>query len=71
MPSRAPKKVLSVVTMLTPVERIRVDAAGEGTYRTVHRDSVAELVHDIRTSRVGAVQSGIYDLENEMEQGKP
>jgi AraC-like DNA-binding protein len=41
--------------MLTPTERIRVDAAGEGSYYAIHRDSVAELVRDIRMNRVSAV----------------
>ncbi|MGH9886990.1 MAG: helix-turn-helix domain-containing protein, partial [bacterium] len=44
-----------IATMLTPTERTRVDAAGEGTYQAVHRDSVAELVQDLKTNRVSAV----------------
>jgi AraC-like DNA-binding protein len=48
-------KLLPVATMLTPGERIHVDAAGEGSYRAVHRDSVAELVQDIKSKRVHAV----------------
>lgn len=46
---------LPVATMLTPTERIRVDAAGEGSYHAVHRDSVAELVQDLKSNRVSAV----------------
>jgi AraC-like DNA-binding protein len=46
---------LAIATMLTPSERSRVDAAGEGSYRAVHRDSVAELVQDLKTNRVSAV----------------
>jgi AraC-like DNA-binding protein len=49
------KPLIPVATMLTPAERIRVDAAGEGSYYAIHRDNVAELVHDIRMNRVGAV----------------
>jgi AraC-like DNA-binding protein len=41
--------------MLTPDERLRVDAAGEGTYRTVHRDSVAEVMQDLKSNRASAV----------------
>ena len=41
--------------MLTPNERIRVDAAGEGSYHALHRDSVAELVQDLKSNRVKAV----------------
>jgi AraC-like DNA-binding protein len=50
--SRSP---LPVATMLTPGERTRVDAAGEGSYQTLHRDSVAELVQDLKTNRASAV----------------
>src|SRR3954468_13402426 len=46
---------LPIATMLTPNERIRVDAAGEGSYQAVHRDSVAEVVQDLKTNRVSAV----------------
>lgn len=50
--SRAP---LPIVTMLTPTERARVDAAGEGSYRALHRDSIAELVDDLKSNRATAV----------------
>jgi AraC-like DNA-binding protein len=40
---------------LTPDERLRVDAAGEGSYRTVHRDSVAEVMQDLKSNRASAV----------------
>ena len=46
---------LPIATMLTPNERIRVDAAGEGSYQALHRDSVAELVQDLKSNRVSAV----------------
>lgn len=51
-PTRAP---LSVATMLTPTERVRVDAAGVGSYHALHRDSIAELVQDLKSNRVSAV----------------
>jgi AraC-like DNA-binding protein len=51
-PSRSP---VAIATMLTPSERTRVDAAGEGSYQAVHRDSVAELVQDLKTNRAAAV----------------
>lgn len=44
-----------VVTMLTPSERIRVDAAGEGLYRSIHRDSVDDVMRDVRAARADAV----------------
>ncbi len=51
--------------MLTPTERIRVDAAGGDSYRTVHRDSVAEVVQDLKSNRVGAVLVSVtrYDAQ--------
>lgn len=51
-----PSRVLTpVATMLMPGERSRVDAAGEGFYRTVHRDSIDDLIADLRAQRVSAV----------------
>ncbi len=44
-----------VVTMLTPDERTRVDAAGVGLYYTLHRDSVEDVLRDLRTRRATAV----------------
>ena len=46
---------LPIATMLTPNERLRVDAAGEGSYRALHRDSVAEVVQDLKSNRASAV----------------
>jgi AraC-like DNA-binding protein len=45
----------SISTILTPAERARVDAAGEGSYRAIHRDGVAELVGDLKARRADAV----------------
>lgn len=44
-----------VVTVLDPEERVRVDAASEGLYRAIHRESVADLLEDLKRRRVGAV----------------
>ena len=52
---RSTAKPLAIATMLTPTERLRVDAAGDGWYQTIHRDSVAEVVQDLKTQRAGAV----------------
>src|SRR6476620_2407393 len=46
---------VAIATMLTPPERLRVDAAGEGSYQAVHRDTVAEVVQDLKSNRVSAV----------------
>jgi AraC-like DNA-binding protein len=48
-----------VVTVLDPAERARVDAAGEGLYRAVHRESVADALEDLKRGRVGAVLLGV------------
>ena len=61
--SRAP--VTSVATMLLPSERPRVDAAGEGLYRTLHRDSVEEVVRDLRERQVGAVVLSVARCHHE------
>jgi AraC-like DNA-binding protein len=45
----------ALATLLTPLERQRVDAAGEGCYVTLHRESVEELLHDVEAERAQAV----------------
>jgi AraC-like DNA-binding protein len=45
----------AVVTMLTPEERTRVDAAGEGCYTALHRDTLDEVLQDLRECRAQAV----------------
>lgn len=44
-----------IATVLLPPERARVDAAGEGLYCTLHRDSLDDAMHDLKTHRVRAV----------------
>ena len=44
-----------VATLLTPEERLRVDAAGEGCYRTLHRETVDDLIRDLKSRQVHAV----------------
>ena len=45
----------AVSTVLTPTERLRVDAAGEGLYRAFHRDSVDDVIRDLRERGASAV----------------
>jgi AraC-like DNA-binding protein len=45
----------AVATVLTPAERLRVDAAGEGLYRAIHRDTVDDVIRDLKERRAGAV----------------
>ena len=44
-----------VTTILTPAERVRVDAAGEGLYTTLHRDNVDDVIRDLKEHRALAV----------------
>jgi AraC-like DNA-binding protein len=44
-----------IVTLLTADERPRVDAAGEGCYRTLHRESVDDVIRDLKSHPVHAV----------------
>jgi AraC-like DNA-binding protein len=54
--SRAtPSPELPVATLLTPDERLRVDAAGQGLYRTLHRESLDDLMRELRARPVSAV----------------
>jgi AraC-like DNA-binding protein len=48
-------RIAPVSTMIEPVERQRVDAAGVGLYRTIHRDSISEVVRDLKERRISAV----------------
>jgi AraC-like DNA-binding protein len=48
-------RISPVATMLEPAERTRVDAAGAGLYRTIHRNSVDELLLDLKERRISAV----------------
>jgi AraC-like DNA-binding protein len=45
----------AVSTVLTAAERIRVDAAGEGSYHALHRDNVDDVVKDLKENRAAAV----------------
>ncbi len=52
---RARSPLAPVSTMLTRDERLRVDAAGEGLYETVHRESLDDVIRDLRERRASAV----------------
>jgi AraC-like DNA-binding protein len=53
-------------TILTPGERLRVDAAGEGLYSALHRESLEEVLADLRERKSGAVLISIaqYGLQS-------
>ena len=48
-------ELLPIVTLLTPAERLRVDAAGQGYYRPIHRESVDDVIVDAKGHQVHAV----------------
>lgn len=50
-----PIPVPRITTVLTPDERLRVDAAGQGIYRAFHRDSLNDALRDLRDNRAAAV----------------
>lgn len=50
-----PMPLPAVATMLDPGERARVDAAGAGLYRTIHRESLDDILRDLRERPIGAV----------------
>jgi AraC-like DNA-binding protein len=52
---RRPRASLPVATLLTPDERLRVDAAGQGLYATLHRETVDDLLRELRARPVSAV----------------
>lgn len=56
-----------VVTVLDPDERARVDAAGEGLYRAIHRDTVADALEDLKRGRVGAVLLGVVRCGHQLD----
>lgn len=44
-----------IATLLTPEERPRVDAVGQGYYRTLHRESIDDVIQDLKSRRIHAV----------------
>lgn len=45
----------AVSTILTPLERVRVDVTAAGAYTTLHRDSLDQIVNDLRQRKAEAV----------------
>jgi AraC-like DNA-binding protein len=50
----------TVATVLLPVERSRVDAAGSGCFAVVHRDSIPDAVRIVRERPVDAVLVSVH-----------
>lgn len=59
MPAVYPTLEAPVITVLDPDERARVDAAGEGLYQTIHRETLADALQDLKRGRAGAVLLGV------------
>jgi len=64
--AKTSSKLMPVTTILTPGERQRVDAAAEGLYAALHRESFEEVLADLRERRAGAVLISIarYGLQS-------
>ncbi|HJR17500.1 MAG TPA: helix-turn-helix transcriptional regulator [Gemmatimonadales bacterium] len=50
----------TIATVLLPVERARVDAAGSGCFALVHRDSIPDAVRIVRERPVDAVLLSVH-----------
>ena len=59
----------AIATLLTPLERQRVDAAGEGCYTALHRESIDEVLVDLRSQRVSAVVVSVARYANQHATG--
>jgi AraC-like DNA-binding protein len=44
-----------ISTLITPAERPRVDAAGEGYYQALHRENMDDLIRDLKSRRIHAI----------------
>lgn len=56
MPSNPEHQELPpIATLLTPAERTRVDAIGEGYYRALHRETVDDVIQDLKSRQIQAV----------------
>jgi AraC-like DNA-binding protein len=60
MPAIAELPSATVAAVLLPGERLRVDAAGNGCFAVVHRDSVPEAVRTVRERTVDAVLVSVH-----------
>lgn len=65
MESRQPETVPvpRITTVLTPDERLRVDAAGQGIYLAWHRENLNDALRDLRDHRAAAVIVSIARCE--------
>lgn len=57
------QRMAPIATVLTPTERVRVDAAGEGLYNAIHRDSLDDVIRDLKERSVSAVVLSVTRCE--------
>jgi AraC-like DNA-binding protein len=60
VPFTSVEKSPTVATVLLPMERARVDAAGSGCFAVVHRDSIPDAVRIVRERPVDAVLVSVH-----------
>jgi len=59
-PAPAPPASPTVAAVLLPAERARVDAAGNGCFSVVHRDSIPDALRVVRERPVDAVIVSVH-----------
>lgn len=64
------QRVSRVSTILTPNERLRVDAAGEGLYYARHHDSVDEVIRDLKEHSSAAVLMSVSRCSSKEATGR-
>ncbi len=62
--SRIASRAPVIATVLTPLERVKVDVAANGVFEVIHRGSVEEIARDVRAQEVDAVIVSVarYDV---------
>jgi AraC-like DNA-binding protein len=59
-----PMTAATVAAVLLPLERSRVEAAGQGCFRVVHGGSVEEAIREVRRAPVNAVFLSVHRCED-------
>ena len=58
-----------MVTLLTPDERLRVDAVGLGAFATAHREGMEDVVRELRVRICSAVVLSVAQLARDGRSG--
>jgi AraC-like DNA-binding protein len=56
-----------VITVLDPEERPRVDAAGQGLYQAIHRETIADALEEMKRRRVSAILLSVVRCGRELD----